>query len=107
MVTTWAKNFPGLGTRAVEFANDTEKATDGRIIIRVYAADGLVPALQAFDAVAQGNANIYHGPDYYWQGKHHMFNFFGAVPFGLTATEMTQWLQYGGGQALWDELSGR
>lgn len=107
MVTTWGKNFPGLGTRAVEFAEDIEKATNGRIKIRVYAAEEMVPALQAFDAVSQGNADIYHGPDYYWQGKHPMFNFFGAVPFGLTATEMTQWLQYGGGQELWDELSAR
>ena len=107
MVTTWPKNFPGLGTRAVEFAEDIDKATNGRIKIRVYAADEMVPALQAFDAVSQGNADIYHGPDYYWQGKHQMFNFFGAVPFGLSATEMTQWLQYGGGQELWDELAGR
>lgn len=107
MVTTWPKNFPGLGTRAVAFAEDIEKATNGRIKIRVYAADELVPAFGAFDAVSQGNADIYHGPDYYWQGKHPMFNFFGAVPFGLTATEMTQWLHYGGGQELWDELSGR
>ena len=105
MVTTWPKNFPGLGTRAEEFARDIEIATNGRIRIRVYAADEMVPALQAFDAVSQGNADIYHGPDYYWQGKHIMFNFFGAVPFGLSATEMTQWLQYGGGQALWDELA--
>ena len=107
MVTTWPKNFPGLGTRAVAYAEDIEKATNGRIKIRVYAAEELVPALQAFDAVSQGNADIYHGPDYYWQGKHPMYNFFGAVPFGLTATEMTQWLQYGGGQELWDELSAR
>lgn len=107
MVTTWGKNFPGLGTRAVEFAEDIDKATNGRIKIRVYAAEELVPAFQAFDAVSQGNADIYHGPDYYWQGKHPMFNFFGAVPFGLTATEMTQWLVYGGGQELWDELAAR
>ena len=107
MVTTWPKNFPGLGTRAEAFAQDIQRATNGRIRIRVYAADELVPALQAFDSVSQGNADIYHGPDYYWQGKHIMFNFFGAVPFGLDATEMTQWLQYGGGQSLWDELSGR
>lgn len=105
MVTTWPPNFPGLGTRAEEMARDIEIATNGRIRIRVYAAEELVPALQAFDAVSQGNADIYHGPDYYWQGKHIMFNFFGAVPFGLSATEMTQWLQYGGGQELWDELA--
>ncbi len=107
MVTTWAPNFPGLGTRAEEMARDIELATNGRIRIRVYAAEELVPALQAFDAVSQGNADIYHGPDYYWQGKHPMFTFFSAVPFGLTATEMTQWLQYGGGQELWDELAAR
>ncbi len=107
MVTTWPKNFPGLGTRAETLAQDIERATNGRVRIRVYAADELVPALQAFDSVSQGNADIYHGPDYYWQGKHIMFNFFGAVPFGLDGTEMTQWLQFGGGQELWDELSGR
>ncbi|MBT6033400.1 MAG: TRAP transporter substrate-binding protein [Kordiimonadaceae bacterium] len=107
MVTAWAKNFPGLGTRAVEFADDINKATNGRIKIRVYAAEEMVPAFQAFDAVSQGNADIYHGADYFWQGKHPMFNFFGAVPFGLTATEMTQWIQFGGGQELWDELSAR
>ena len=107
MVTVWPKNFPGLGTRAEEFARDIGVATNGRIRIRVYAADELVPALQAFDAVSQGNADIYHGPDYYWQGKHIMFNFFGAVPFGLDATEMVQWLRYGGGQQLWEELASR
>ncbi len=105
MVTTWPKNFPGLGTRAAQFANDIKIATNGSIDIRVYAADELVPAFGAFDAVSSGNADIYHGPDYYWQGKHPMFTFFGAVPFGLTATEMTQWLEYGGGQELWDELA--
>ena len=52
MVTVWPKNFPGLGTRAEEFARDIGVATNGRIRIRVYAADELVPALQAFDAVS-------------------------------------------------------
>jgi len=43
--------------------------------------------------------------DYYWQCKSKAFNFFTAVPFGLTANEMDAWLYYGGGQELWDELS--
>jgi len=105
MVTTWPKKFPGLGTRAEEYAKDIEKATDGRIKIKVFAANELVPALGAFDAVQGGKADIYHGPEYYWQGKHKAFSFFTAVPFGLTATELSQWIHYGGGQALWDELS--
>lgn len=107
MVTTWPKNFPGLGTRASAFAKDVEIATEGKIKIKVYAAKELVPAMGAFDAVSAGKADIYHGPDYYWQGKHKAFSFFAAVPFGLTASEMIHWMEYGGGQELWDELSGR
>ena len=33
------------------------------------------------------------------------FSFFTTVPFGLTASEIDAWIYYGGGQALWDELS--
>ncbi|PCJ39244.1 MAG: ABC transporter substrate-binding protein [Alphaproteobacteria bacterium] len=107
MVTTWPKKFPGLGTRAEEFAKDIETATDGRIRIKVYAGNELVPPLGAFDAVRGGKADIYHGSEYYWQGKHKAFSFFTAIPFGLTAMEQSQWLNYGGGQKLWDELSGK
>ncbi len=105
MVTTWPKKFPGLGTRAEEYVRDIDIATDGRIKIRVYAGNELVPPLGAFDAVRGGKADIYHGPDYYWQGKHKAFAFFAAVPFGLTSTELSQWINYGGGQELWDELA--
>jgi len=107
MVTTWPKNFPGLGTRAAQFAKDIDSATDGRIKVKVMAANDPVPPLQVFDAVARGKADIYHGADYYWQGKHKAFPFFSAVPFGLTAVETIQWLNFGGGQDLWDELSGQ
>ena len=35
------------------------------------------------------------------------FHFFGAIPFGFTADELFAWVQYGGGQELWDALSGQ
>jgi TRAP-type mannitol/chloroaromatic compound transport system substrate-binding protein len=35
------------------------------------------------------------------------FCFFSAVPFGLTADELFAWVHYGGGQQLWDMLSGQ
>ena len=47
---------------------------------------------------------MYHSADYYFQGKALGFNFFAAVPFGLTATEMNAWIYFNGGQELWDEL---
>jgi len=107
MVTTWPKNFPGLGTAAERFADKVEALSDGQITIRVYAAGELVGALGAFDAVSQGKADMYHGAEYYWQGKSPAFNFYAAVPMGMNAVEMSAWIRYGGGQELWDELSGQ
>ena len=105
MVTTWPKNFPGIGTGAERLAKRITELTDGSLDIRVYAAGELVPALGAFDAVSQGKADIYHGAEYYWQGKSRAFNFYAAVPFGMTAGEMKAWIYHDGGQELWDELS--
>jgi len=105
MVTTWPPNFPGLGTAANDVARFISEATDGELDIRVYAAGELVPAFESFDAVSTGAAELYHGADYYWQGKHPAFAFFTAVPFGLNAAETMSWLYHQGGQELWDELS--
>jgi TRAP-type mannitol/chloroaromatic compound transport system substrate-binding protein len=107
MVTAWPKNFPGLGTAAERFAKSLAAATDNEIQIKVYGAGELVPAFEAFDAVANGTADMYHGADYYWQGKSKAFNFFAAVPFGLTAAEMMSWMYHDGGQELYDELCAR
>lgn len=105
MVTTWPKNFPGLGTGADRVAKRIETLSGGAITIKTYAAGELVGGLEAFDAVSQGKADMYHGAEYYWQGKSPAFNFFAAVPMGMTAPEITAWIRYGGGQELWDELS--
>ncbi|MCP5433534.1 MAG: TRAP transporter substrate-binding protein [Alphaproteobacteria bacterium] len=107
MVTTWPKGLPGLGTLAENTAKRITEATEGQIAIKVYAGGELIGPFEAFDAVSQGSAEMYHGAEYYWQGKSIGFNFFTAVPFGLNAAEYDAWLNFGGGQALWDELSAR
>ena len=104
LVTTWPKNFPGLGTGAQRFADSVTAASDGHLTVKLFAAGELVPPFESFDAVSTGAADMYHGADYYWQGKHKAYNFFTAVPFGFTANEIDAWINYGGGQALWDEL---
>ena len=105
LVTTWPKNFPGLGTGAERFAQRITQGSEGKLQAKVFAAGELVPPFESFDAVSGGTAEIYHGAEYYWQGKSTGFNFFAAVPFGLTATEMDAWIHHGGGQELWDELA--
>ncbi|GLK52145.1 MULTISPECIES: TRAP transporter substrate-binding protein [Maricaulis] len=107
MVTTWPANFPGLGTAANNVAAYINRMSGGSLDVRVYAAGEIVSAFEAFDAVSEGTADMYHGAEYYWQGKSPAFNFFTAVPMGMTAYEIMGWVEYGGGQALWDELAGQ
>ena len=103
MVTTWPKNFPGLGTGANFLAERITQMSGGRIQVKVYGAKELVPAFEVFSAVAQGTAELGHGAAYYWKGKSEAAQFFSAVPFGLTADEMNAWLYHGGGMELWRE----
>ncbi len=103
MVTTWPKNFPGLGTGANTLAELITQMTGGRIQVKVYGAGELVPAFEVFDAVSSGTAELGHGASYYWKGKSEAAQFFSAVPFGLTAEEMNAWLYHGGGMELWRE----
>ncbi len=105
MVTTWPKNFPGLGTGAERVADNITALTEGRLTVKVYAAGELVPPFESFDAVSTGTAEMYHAADYYWQGKHTGFNFWTAVPMGMTKPEIDAWIDFLGGQELWDELA--
>ncbi len=104
LVTTWPKNFPGLGEAPERFADLVEEMSSGRMMIRVYGAGEIVPALEVFDAVSAGTAEIGHSAAYYWKGKAPEAQFFGAVPFGLNAEEMESWISFGGGQELWEEV---
>lgn len=104
MVTTWPKNFPGLGTGANQLADLIGEMSGGRIKVKVYGAKELVGALEIFDAVSRGTAEMGHGAAYYWKGKTRAAQFFAAVPFGLTAQEMNSWLYHGGGMELWEEV---
>ena len=104
MVTTWPKNFPGLGTGANNLARLINEMSGGRMKVKVYGANELVPPFEIFDAVSRGTAQMGHGAAYYWKGKSEAAQFFAAVPFGLNAQEMNAWLYHGGGMQLWEEV---
>lgn len=107
MVTTWPTGFPGLGTAAERTAQFIQEMSGGALEVEVYGAGEIVGAFEVFDAVSNGVADMYHGAEYYWQGRSPGFNFFTAVLMGMTAHEIMAWVEFGGGQALWEELSGQ
>jgi TRAP-type mannitol/chloroaromatic compound transport system substrate-binding protein len=104
MVTTWPPGFPILGEGCQLLADLCRDMSGGRLNITVYGGGELVPALQAFDAVRQGAAEVGSGAAYYWAGKLPAAQFFAGFPFGLNAQQMNAWLLSGGGLQLWREL---
>ncbi len=104
MVTSWPRDFPGLGTGANRLAESINKLSNGRLKIKIYGANELVPAFEVFDTVSQGTAEMGHSATYYWKGKVPAAQFFAGVPFGMTAQELHGWIYYGGGIELWREV---
>lgn len=93
-----------------EFASDFVKRVNemgvGRIQIELLQAGAVVPAFQLLDAVSTGVLDGGHGVSAYWYGKNKAFSLFGtAPPFGWNANQLLSWVNYGGGQALYDELT--
>ncbi|MFQ6553336.1 TRAP transporter substrate-binding protein [Aestuariibius insulae] len=104
MVTTWGRGLAGVFDAAQRVADTITEMSDGQLTIDVKAAGELVGAFEVFDAVTAGQADMYHGADYYFVGQHPGYAFFTAVPFGMTAQELTNWYHFGGGMDLHDEL---
>ena len=104
MVTSWPKNFPGLGRAPETFAKEVERMSGGRLTVKVYGAGELVPGFEVFDAVSQGTAQMGHSGAYYWKGKAPATQIFTTIPFGMNAQETNGWLHYGGGIELWREV---
>ena len=107
MVTIWPRNLPGPGVAAQKCADRINQLSGGRINVRLFAAGEVVPAPGAFDAVAAGTADLYHGIPSFWISKSPGIGFFGSFPFGLTAYEQQAWMMHGGGNALYDQMYAR
>jgi TRAP-type mannitol/chloroaromatic compound transport system substrate-binding protein len=104
LVTTWGRGLAGVHDAAQRVADSITAMTDGALTIDLKAAGELVGAFEVFDAVTSGQADMYHGADYYWVGQHPAFAYFTAVPFGMTAQELANWYYHAGGMELHDEM---
>lgn len=104
MVTSWPRGFAVLDDAASKFEELVGACSDGQLTIEKNAPGELVGALEVFDAVTSGQADLYHSADYYFIGQHPGLAYFTAVPFGGTAQELTNWYYHGGGEELHDEI---
>lgn len=106
IVSTWGRDFPGLGVSAQRLAQRLGEVSEGRFNVTYFAAGEKVGAFDVLDEVAAGNSQAYIAADYYWISKHPAWAYFTAVPFGMVYAEIDAWMKYGGGQELYDEVAG-
>lgn len=106
MVMPWSKGLLFYDI-ATHFCDSVRLASAGRLDITPYSEGELVPAMQTFDAVVQGTAEVGHDWPGYWKGKNEAFVAFGSVPFGLDGEGYNIWLYEKGGLEMMQELYGR
>jgi len=75
--------------------------------IDLLAVDSVVKTSQMQDAVHRGVLDAAHYVPAYWYSKSKSASLFGTGPcFGWSSQEVLGWVNYGGGQELFDELMG-
>ena len=75
IVSSWGRDFPGLGTSAQRLAARITELSEGSITTEYFAGGERVGAFDVFDEVASGNSQGYISADYYWRGTHPGFAF--------------------------------
>jgi TRAP-type mannitol/chloroaromatic compound transport system substrate-binding protein len=90
---------------AQQYADRVGEMSGGRLQIDLQPAGAIVAAFSVQDACHDGVLDGAHTVSAYWYGKNKAASLFGTGPvFGIDGAQLIAWVQYGGGQALYDEL---
>jgi TRAP-type mannitol/chloroaromatic compound transport system substrate-binding protein len=104
----WQSTWPAkdiFHEYALDYAKKVNEMSGGKLKIEVLPAGAVVKAFDLMDAVHKGTLDGGHGVAAYWYGKNSAFSLFGTGPaLGMDANMVLAWMEYGGGQALYDEL---
>lgn len=91
-----------LGSLAKNLETNLNTASSGDIQVKLFEPNALVPALEIFDAVANGSVDAGWAAPGFWQTKEPVLGIVSSIPFGPGAGEYLAWLFYGGGQDFMD-----
>ena len=104
MQSTYPGSLTQLGTLGKVLSERLNAVSGGAITVAFQEPGAIVPALEAFDAVATGAVQTAWSTPGYWAGKDSSLALFAAVPFGPRASEYLAWMKFGGGEELLDEI---
>ena len=100
MATTWTETASPLFDAAKNMAKIANTMSNGRLDIKIDAANKHKSPFGVLDMVKGGQYDMGHSASYYWKGKDIETLPFTTMPFGLTAPEQYAWFYYGGGLEL-------
>src|SRR3546814_929483 len=90
---------------AQDYVNIVNSMSGGRLKIDYLVGGAVVKPFEVQNATDKGVIDAAHTVPAYWYGKNKAASLFGTGPqFGQNAHHMIAWMEYGGGQALYDEL---
>jgi len=90
---------------AQSYVDRVNQMAGGDLTIDLLPVDSVVKTSQMQDAVHRGVLDAAHYVPAYWYSKSKSASLFGTGPcFGWSSQEVLGWVNYGGGQELFDEL---
>ena len=104
LTSSFPKSLDTIYGGAEDVAKHVAAATGGNFTIQTFAANEIVPGLQAADAVGNGTVEMCHTCSYYFVGKDPTFAIGTAIPFGLNARLSNAWFYQGNGNKLLNEF---
>lgn len=98
--STFNTGWPALGDPIARVADMLNKATDGRINLKVYEPGKIVPPLEITPSISKGDLPAAYNYLAYDQGRIPSAVLFSAVPFGMEPWEYAAWWFEGEGAKL-------
>jgi TRAP-type mannitol/chloroaromatic compound transport system substrate-binding protein len=90
---------------ALDYYRILSEISNGHIKVELMQSGTVVGAFDQADAVHKGIIDGSHAVPAFWYGKDNALSLFGTGPaLGQDANAVLAWMEYGGGQQLYDEL---
>ena len=102
ITSSYPKSLDILWNGVANFSTAVAEATDNKFQIQAFAANEIVPGLQALDAVTNGTVEMCQTASYYYIGKDPTFALPCSIPFGLNSRMQNSWMYSHGGTDLFN-----
>ena len=89
--STFNTGWPALGDPVARLSDTLDRATDGRIKLKVYEPGKILPPLEISPSISKGDLPAAYNYMAYDQGRIPAAVLFAAVPFGMEPWEYAAW----------------